>query len=210
LKPTEGKNKIFRSILCQQIYVLDLLRRNGWSQRDAPLHNWMFKKTSAKHIMCDKITVPLHGYQIYLIDYGLISHVDFPTTDDKEIQRRKEPLDDLAIMMFDWIYHPMIEIMKKGIMWPKTNVIVERLVEQPGYSNIKKYIPMVGERTTMTCIMTMMLLFYPAQFFRAVGISKDYDKVISSYSYSNDEKKLHVYFMEHIEHPMEIVKYLVD
>jgi serine/threonine protein kinase len=85
-----GLCKLRLQFLLQQLYILYLLQAAGWYHCDAHTANWLFRdrETTVSLTGLPGVNFKLKTKQLYLCDYGLITHVKFPldSSDDKPIK----------------------------------------------------------------------------------------------------------------------------
>ena len=105
------------SMMCQCIYSIGLLNKNGYIHRDIHNGNIMYKKTNKKNIELESYKVPTYGKQWYIIDYGLIVRKDFKRTHGiyRKSEIRKLQNMHLDIIQFiEWtIYMPIWKEIEK-------------------------------------------------------------------------------------------------
>lgn len=207
------KTKEFYSMFCQIIYSLKLLSDNNWYHNDVHSGNIMFKHTSKKTIKIDgDIVIPTFGLKWFLIDYGFISHVNFPVNNEYEKNIFKNKYFDSINFIISTLNLSVWKIIKKhDIEFDYDfNKLHEKIQKSPNYKSLTKYLPAktIGKQSITNIIFYLHLLWYPLEHhsFMNIDVNK-YKKEIMVYT--NDYKMFYSYMFKNIEKPMEIIKYVL-
>jgi hypothetical protein len=120
-------SKKFANFMIQMLKIIDIIRKEGYSQNDFGPSNIMFKKVKS-------------GYQWYLIDYGNIHNVRFPESLlDKDISTRPIVNNDLKNFTMSVATHMFnkTRIDKKDILIPFSEYL-KKVEKSKEYSKIKR------------------------------------------------------------------------
>lgn len=224
--------KQFWSMMCQILYALNLLKKNGYMHRDIHPGNIMYKKTSKKTIKLGSIIIKTYGLQWYIIDYGMMVHEKYPKSSDSfELERQMKSLNnitqDIAFFIHSSLEMPIWKIVKKyKLNVSPFKILVENIknkLKEPEYAKINKYIqkniPKIylsgtsqnkkirEERTENICMAILFQINCPVEYHECMGIDvKKYKKFISIYL--SDTIIYYTYIIKHINNINKVIKYL--
>jgi serine/threonine protein kinase len=203
---TENSEKKFYAMMCQIIYSLHLLIKNGYIHDDIHSGNIMYKKTNEKTINLDTVSIPTFGFQWYIIDYGLIYHNDFKITgSSKKVNRHS----DLISFILNTVEMPIWKVVEKNkLKVAKFENLMNKIRKSPEYETIKKYIPDINEQNTIDNGMAILfLLNFPILYHKFMNIDVvKYKKYILNYKDYNIE--MYRFMIKNIDKPMSIIKYI--
>jgi serine/threonine protein kinase len=119
--------KLWRKMCYQLVEQMNILKKSGFSHNDIHNRNVMY-----------------HKGNFHIIDYGLVSHPNYPANKEDKITK-KYGHDDMV--MFLWnisiLNEPAIYMYNKRIKFPSMKVFYARLIKTPEYKSLKPKFPHV-------------------------------------------------------------------
>ncbi len=116
-------------MLYQIISAIDVMRKHGFTHNDLQSQNIMYKLDTK------------FKYNWYIIDYGNISHDDYPPSRLDKL-RGPKTLDLITFVRTCCIINTAQKYLNKNkIEYPSNKRIVSRIKKSKYYEDIKKYIP---------------------------------------------------------------------
>jgi serine/threonine protein kinase len=158
----KGCDWLFLELLAQQLHILGILFENDWVHRDVHPKNWMYIEEK-------------ESYHLYLIDYGLAKHKDFPTNEN---DTKWEPLLDIAttIEQSIWIQfeYNLSKKWKRDVCIEHKEDITKAIAKHRLFREIKQYLPKLDKiegdhtETLNVCLTILFFCEYPREYYKMI------------------------------------------
>lgn len=159
-------DKLYYDLLYQVIECIDIMRKHGFVHNDLQSQNIMYKSDGI-------------GYKWYIVDYGSITHHDYPQS--KLDKLRGTPTLDLITFIRTCciINTAQIYLNKNKIDYPTNKKLIDRIKKSKDYDDIKSYIPIQffdypveNENNINMILLTILILKYYDVYKEYIGINK--------------------------------------
>lgn len=179
------------NLLLQQIYVLNLMRLNGWIHRDIHNGNWMYR---IEKTVINGFTPQHFKARLYLIDYGSIRNINHPRND----------MDEPDYMFLDIAWCVVLTIYTG-------DTSISNLSKEEFMINLRKLIK-VPNRETPTddniCLILAVMTNYKG-FLKCWNIDINEHPELN-YHYTTKQKKFYITIAKNIYKPNKLISYLIN
>lgn len=202
-------NKYMLSMIAQILYSLYLMHDAGYYHNDIRTNNIMSIKTDNLIIELDKYKISTYGSLIYIIDYGMITHIKkFPNSLDERINGPTDKFDDYIRLLNNCYVLVYIEDIFRKYIGVEDEIFKAYLKTIPEFKAQYKNIPWFYKDRKYTNILFKILCFVknPPLFCNIYGINIKKEKNIPLY-----DKNLYlfiVYYINNINNPLKIIEYI--